>query len=171
MTSDSLSPFTTDTADVIWSHLHTPDIKFGADAANHNITIVVDDQLQSKLDEMASGSGATKINGMRVDDEGRTLLKAKSKTFCRKGVDVFPCRDAMALRTEAVPFGGDKVRLRLSPALLSRDSSMSLYLNGVQIIEKNAPEYDGGFEEVTDGFDGANFIPPTEQVAEDDIPV
>mgnify|MGYP003117128650 CR=1 FL=1 len=104
-----LNAFTTETVDVVWSHLHAPDDKFGADSANHNITVIVDDELQKKLDDMVKESGATKVNGMRTDDEGRTLLKAKSKAFVKKNVHVFPCRDASANRTDAVPFGGDKV--------------------------------------------------------------
>ena len=172
-----ISPFTTDTMQVAWSHLHKPDDKFGADTANHNITIVVDDELQKRLDAIVKESGAAKINGMRVDDEGRSLLKAKSKTLVKKGVAVFPCRDAAAERTDAVPFGGDKVRLRLAPALLTRDNSLSLYLNGVQIIEKNErtslDSGNGGFK-ATDGFDGSDFKAPESTSSDgdqdDDLP-
>ena len=156
-----ISPFTTHTLEVKWAHLHAPDDKFGADSSNHNITVVVDDELQKKLDQLVQENGASKINGLRTDDDGLLTLKAKSKTFVKKDVRVFPCRDASANRTEAVPFGGDAVRLRLAPAVLTRDGSMSLYLNGVQIITKNAFE-DNSFE-ATEGFDGSNFIPPTEK--------
>jgi len=166
MMTTKINPFTTDTLEVKWAHLHAPDDKFGADSANHNITVVVDEELQKKLDQLVQENGATKINGLRTDDDGLVTLKAKSKTFVKKDVRVFPCRDAGASRTEAVPFGGDAVRLRLAPALLTRDGSMSLYLNGVQIITKNAFE-DSGFE-ATDGFDGSNFIPPTEKNEESD---
>jgi len=170
-----ISPFTTHTLDVVWSHLHAPDDKFGADSANHNITVLVDTELQTKLDSIIKEHGVTKINGMRIDNEGRTLLKAKSKTLVKKGVAVFPCRDAAAERTDAVPFGGDKVRLRLAPALLTRDNSLSLYLNGVQIIEKNdrLDSGTGGFE-ATDGFDGSNFKAPESTSSDgdqdDDLP-
>jgi hypothetical protein len=169
-----INPFTTETVDVVWGHLHAPDTKFGEDTANHSITILVDDELQRKLDELLLDSGASKLNGMRVDDEGRTLLKAKSKTFVKKDIHTFPCRDAAAKRTDATPFGGDTVRLRLAPAVLTRDNSMSLYLNGCQIIEKRVMD-DGGFE-ATDGFDGSTFTAPTAptteaaEVTEDEIP-
>ena len=87
---------------------------------------------------------------------------------------VFPCRDAGAERTDAVPYGGDKVRLRLAPAVLTRDNSMSVYLNGVQIIEKNAGDFDGGTFDVTDGFDGSNFKAPepasSDGGQDDDLP-
>tara|TARA_R100001015_G_C4634470_1_gene201030 strand:- start:1666 stop:2199 length:534 start_codon:yes stop_codon:yes gene_type:complete len=162
---NKIQAFTTDTVNVVWSHLHAPDDKFGADSANHNITIQVDDDLKEQLDNMVSSANATKINGFKVDDEGRTLLKVKSKAFVKKGVHTFPCRDASTNRTDAVPFGGDTVRLRLSPAVLSRDNSLSFYLNGVQIITKEIRDT-GGFEQ-TDGFDGSNFVQPVEKSNED----
>jgi len=168
---DKIAAFTTDTVKVVWAHLHAPDDKFGADSANHNITIEVDEDLQKNLENIVSTSGATKINGMRTDEEGRTLLKVKSKAFIKKNVHTFPCRDAAAKRTDAVPFGGDLVKLRLSPAKLDRDNSLSVYLNGVQIIQKEVRDT-GGFEP-TDGFDGESFIPPVEDnenVTQDSVP-
>jgi hypothetical protein len=165
---DKPSAFTTETLDVVWSHLHAPDDKFGADSSNHNITILVDEGLQRHLDEIVNDTGATKINGMRVDDEGRTLLKVKSKTFVKKEIRTFPCRDAQAKKTDAVPFGGDKVKLRLAPAVLTRDQSLSVYLNGVQIIEKNVMDT-CGFEP-TDGFDGSSFIVPVEKEETEEAP-
>ena len=51
---------------------------------------------------------------------------------------------------------------------------MSFFLNGCQIIEKNASmDSDGGGFEVTEGFDGADFKAPevtTEAEASDDVP-
>tara|TARA_R100000654_G_scaffold48194_1_gene74380 strand:+ start:875 stop:1408 length:534 start_codon:yes stop_codon:yes gene_type:complete len=171
--------FVTEPLTVRWSHLHKADVKFGMDAANHNITVVVDDTLQAKLDDMVKTTGATKINGMRTSEEGETTLKAKTKIFTKKNVEVFPCVDAGANETEAVPFGGDVVRLRLAPVQLDRDNSISLFLNGVQIIEKNegGNDYKSGFE-ATDGFDGSDFKAPVqtaaadapEQEASDDLP-
>jgi len=161
--------FTTDTVDVIWSHLHAPDDKFGQDSSNHNITVQVDDELQSKLDELQQEMGATKINGLRVDDEGRTVLKAKTKTFVKQNKATFPCRDAAANETVATPYGGDKVRLRLSPTVLTRDNSLSIYLNGCQIIEKNSASFDGGFDAVEGGFDGADYTPPVAPTPSDEV--
>lgn len=159
MMANKIKPFTTHTLPVKWAHLHKADTKFGEDSANHSCTIIVDEQLQKQLDQMLKESGAEKINGMNTSDEGETYLKAKSKIFVKKGQEWFPCRDAGAQPTEAVAFGGDTVRLRLAPAVLTRDNSMSLYLNGVQIIEKNAVQDSGGFE-ATDGFDGSTFKAP-----------
>ena len=154
-----MKAFVTDTLNVKWGHLHRPDDKFGADSANHNVTVIVDDELQAVLDNLMKESGAKKINGMRTDDDGDTLLKVKTKTFVKKGEQTFPCRDAKAEKTEATPFGGDKVRLRLNPMVLDRDNSLSIYLNGCQIIEKNASDT-GGFAP-TDGFDGSEYTAPT----------
>tara|TARA_R100000995_G_C3457836_1_gene111515 strand:- start:458 stop:973 length:516 start_codon:yes stop_codon:yes gene_type:complete len=164
--------FTTNTVDVVWAHLHAPDDKFGADSSNHNITIGVDEELQMKLDELLQEMGAEKINGLRQDDEGRTVLKAKTKTFVKQNKATFPCRDAGAKETEATPFGGDKVRLRLSPAVITRDNSLSFYLNGCQIIEKTEGSYDGGFDAVEGGFDGSEFTPPVQETegVEEDMP-
>ena len=90
MTTMRIDAFTTDTVNVIWGHLHAPDDKFGVDSSNHNITVIVDKTLQKKLDEILNESGAEKINGMRIDDDGNTLLKAKSKTFIKKNMKTFP---------------------------------------------------------------------------------
>ena len=166
--ANKVRPFTTETLDVRWSHLHAHDVKFGEDSANHNITVVVDDTLQKQLDKAMAEAGATKINGLRTDDEGVTLLKAKSKNFVKKDIKVFPCRDASAEATEATPYGGDKVRLRLAPITLTRDNSMSFFLNGCQIIEKNEMGGEGGGFEATDGFDGSTYKATTTVTTADD---
>jgi hypothetical protein len=169
--------FVTDTVTVKWSHLHRPDDKFGVDTANHNITVEVDDALQKTIDKILSDMGGKKMNGMRKDEEtGVSLLKAKTKWHVKKDIKVFPCVDANASATEALPFQGDKVRLRLAPIKLDRDGSISLFLNGVQIIEKNERDFNGGFDK-TDGFDGSDFqVPEKEEAPEistdggDDLP-
>jgi hypothetical protein len=165
-----IEAFTTETVLVQWGHLHQPDDKFGADSANHNISVVVDKPLQKKLDLLLKESGATKINGMRVTPDGDTVLKAKSKTLVKKGEKTFPCRDASSAKTDAIAFGGDMVRLRLAPAVLTRDGSMSLYLNGCQIIEKNSGDFEdggsGGFES-TEGFTSA----ATEDTDTEEFPI
>jgi hypothetical protein len=171
--------FITETVTVKWSHLHKPDDKFGADTANHNITVQVDEDLKKAMDKVVKEMGATKVNGVREDEDGTTLLKAKTKWFVKKQVNKFPCVDANAKETEALPFQGDKVRLRLAPIVIDRDNSISFFLNGVQIIEKTEREYTGGFDK-TDGFDGSDYTMPTnedsvevpdQQVSEgDDLP-
>jgi len=77
----------------------------------------------------------------------------------------FPCVDSDTKTTTEVPMGGDKVRLRLKPFVISRNNTMSFFLNGVQIIEKNSAASAGssGFE-ATDGFKQ----PETETVPSND---
>jgi len=168
-----ISQLYTDTLDVQWAHLHKPDTKFG-NPGNHNITVVVDEVLQTNLDNLMKETGAKKINGMR-EVEGVTTIKIKSTIYTKDGTNTFPCKDAAAEDTEAVPFGGDKVRLRLAPMVISRDNSLSLFLNGCQIIEKNEQSNTGGFTP-TDGYDGSDYkapvatTPEVPEVSDDDVP-
>jgi|TARA_R100000664_G_scaffold31052_1_gene44240 hypothetical protein len=168
-----MSPIYTNTLDVQWSHLHKPDDKFGS-PGNHNITVVVNEDLQTTLDKTLKDSGAKKINGMREAD-GVTTIKVKSTIYTKDGTNTFPCKDASTNDTDAVPFGGDKVRLRLSPMVISRDNSLSFFLNGCQIIEKNEKANSGGFT-ATDGFDGSDYKAPVveqqevPEVTDDNIP-
>jgi hypothetical protein len=168
--SQKIKPFTTHTLEVKWGHLHEPDTKFGEDSANHSVTVSIDKELQDILDTLIKDTGATKINGIYKDeDTGMSSLKTKSKIFVKKGQKSFPCRDAKAEATEAVAFGGDTVRLRLAPMLLARDNSLSLFLNGVQIIEKKETEGgdfgSAGFT-ATEGFDGSDYKVPSKASAE-----
>jgi len=165
-----VKPFNTGTLTARWAHLHAPDTKFGEDTANHSITVIVDDELQAQLDAMLKEADASKINGMREDPEGFSTLKAKSKTFVKKGEQTFPCRDAKAQPTSVTPFGGDKVRLRLSPVKLTRDGSLSLFLNGCQIIERNHNNENGtgGFEP-TEGFEDTGLSAPSVDEADVDV--
>jgi len=161
--NDPTKVFNTHTLDVKWSHLHRPDDKFGA-PGNHNVSVVVDDQLQTQLSEIQTALGGKKINGM-YENEGVQVLKVKSTIFTNppenggEKKDTYPCVDANTKPTEAVPFGGDKVRLRLKPMLLKRDGSVSFFLNGVQIIEKGEQQQSSGFAK-TEGFDGSEATAP-----------
>lgn len=175
MKTAKLPPLVTDTLEVKWSNLLKPDTNFGENSANHNITVIADKDLQKTLADILKKSGAKKINGM-VDKDGVKYVKFKSKNHIDK--IKFPCVDALAKETEVVAFGGDKVRLKLQPMVLSRDNSLSLYLNGVQIIEKNnlGGGSSSGFAPVEGGFVGANTntksasTTETEEVTDDDIP-
>ena len=156
-------PFVTDNADVTWAHLHKADVAFGN--ANHNITVVVTPELQTLVDNAATDNGwnPSKTNGIKNNKEGQRVLKVKNSQRARDGqTGAFPCVDANANNTNAVAFGGDAVRPRLVPCLLERDNSMSLYLEGVQIIDKK--EYEGGsrsgFDTVEGGYDGSDASAP-----------
>lgn len=148
-----IPPFVTAALETKWSNLLSPDTAFGEGSANHNITIVVDTAFKKVLDQALKTSGAKKLNGLRETDEGVLTFKAKSKVHVEEGK--FPCFDSQGNPTTTVPFGGDKVRLRLSPKVLERDNSLSIYLSGIQIIEKNSATKGSGtqgFEAVEGGF-------------------
>ena len=166
----------TEELEVRWSHLHKPDTKFGIDASNHNITVVLNEDTQKQMDDIAKEMGCTKINGLRTDDDGINTLKSKTKLFVRKDVNVFPCVDAAAKATEATPYGGDRVKLKLTPVVIERDNSLSMFLNGVQIVEKAARDMNTGGFEPTDGFDGSEYQAPaststtSDSSTEEDLP-
>ena len=146
-----LPPLTTPTLNVKWSNLLKPDVAFGESSANHNITVVVDVELKTILDSLLVKSGCKKINGLKEQD-GVLMLKAKSKVNVDKGR--YPCVDSASTTTDAVPFGGDSVRLKLQPIVLTRDNSLSFYLNGIQIVTKELRQTNSsnGFSVVENGF-------------------
>ena len=152
--------FVTETLEVKWSHLHKPDDKFGIDTANHNITVILDEALEQQLEELQKELGCSKVNGMKAVEDTMTL-KAKTKLYVKKDIKCFPCVDANASTTTALPFNGDKVKLKLYPMVIERDNSLSLFLNGIQIIEKSERDFDGDGFEPTDGFDGSSHVAET----------
>lgn len=171
-----MPPFVTETVEVMWSNLLKPDTAFGDASANHNITIIVDAKLSKAINALLKKSGAKKVNGVREKDGVKTL-KCKSRLHIEEGR--FPCVDSAAQVTDIVPFGGDKVRLKLAPAIIKKDGSMSLYLNGIQIVERNAKNSGsgeaGGFSAVEGGYVGTketttNNNTTTTEEDDDDLP-
>lgn len=168
--ADKIPGFITGIVDCRWSNLSKPDIEFGEGSANHNITVVVDKTLDATLKEILKKSKAKKINGLKEKD-GVVTLKAKTKSHIEKGA--FPCVDSKTNPCEVVAMGGDKVRLRLQPVVLTRDNSLSLYLNGVQIIAKGERSgSSNGFTAVPEGFVATSTPSKVEVVetTEDDLP-
>jgi len=157
--------------EVKWSNLLKPDNAFGEATANHNITVVLDKTLEKTLADMLKKSGAKKINGI-YEKDGVKTFKAKSRVHIEAGK--FPCVDSNADATDAVAFGGDKVRLRLAPAVVARDNSLSLYLNGIQIVEKNTNNVTGGggFDAVKGGFVGTApaSVASVEETEDEELP-
>jgi hypothetical protein len=160
-----LPQFITHTLTTKYSNLLKPDVAFGDGSANHNITIVVDEKFQSILNQLAKTTNTKKINGLREVD-GVITFKAKSKIHVDDGV--FPCVDSLGKDTKIVPFGGDKVRLKLAPVIIQRDNSLSIYLNGIQVIEKNSTFSSTDFTPVKDGF--VSQTTTTENQEDSDIP-
>lgn len=167
--------FVTEVLEVKWSNLLKPDTAFGEASANHNITVILDKNLEKQLADILKKSGAKKINGI-MEKDGVKTLKAKSRVHVEQGK--FPCVDSAAQETDAVPFGGDKVRLKLAPAVVARDNSLSVYLNGIQIVEKNANNTTGtttgGFGAVDGGFVGTptkkSAVAEVEETEDEDLP-
>lgn len=164
--SDRIKNVVTPSLEVKWSNLLKPDTMFGDNSANHNITVILTPTLEATLSGVAKENGAKKINGIYEKDGVRTI-KFKSKTHVAKGA--FPCQDSTGNYTDVVPFGGDEVRLRLAPVVITKGASksMSFYLNGVQIVKKNSTGSAkvNGFDPVEGGFVGTKVEPPSKSQA------
>ncbi|MBT61126.1 MAG: hypothetical protein CMA63_06225 [Euryarchaeota archaeon] len=158
-----MSKFVTEKMTVSFAYLNKPDDKFGADAANFNITVPLESKLSDQIKSSVSKTGAKKVNGV-YEKDGEKFIKFKNRILVRDGVRSFPCVDSKNNPTTVTASGGDVVRLLLSPSLIKRDNSLSVYLDGVQIIEKNSMYGTGnlGFDEVEGGFvqeEGSKFEP------------
>ena len=125
---------------VRWSHLLKPDDKFGN--PHHSVTVVVDAEMQGQLDSAMSELGVSKINGLKTDsDSGETLVRFKNVLKAREGIATFPVSDSQDQATDTVPFATDKVRVKVTPAKIERDGSISFYMDRIQLVERN---YEGG---------------------------
>jgi hypothetical protein len=168
-----ISKFITENVTVNFSHLNRPDDKFGADTANFNITVALTAALEQQIKDLVKSSGAKKVNGVWENENGDKLIKFKNRIMVKNGDTVFPCVDSRNQPTKATAMAGDIVRLLLSPALIQRDNSLSIYLDGVQIVQKN--NVSAGFEVIEDGFtDDGGFAPINDdpnEYTEDEAPV
>lgn len=125
--------FITGELNVKFSNLLKPDTKFGD--GDHNITVVVSDALKAELDRSVKQFKAKKANGIK-DADGETTLRCKSTLEISKGNTKFPCIGPDAAPTDDVPFGGDTVKLKLTPRLVTKYNTVTFYLQGVQIVNK-----------------------------------
>lgn len=137
-----MSKFITPRSTVTFAYLNKPDDKFGEDTANFNVTVEMNDELAVLIKKAAETAGAKKVNGVS-EYNGVKTVKFKNRYMVKEGRKVFPCVDAATNPTKATAAGGDVVILAVTPKLISRDNSLSIYLDGVQIIEKNS-EYGTG---------------------------
>jgi|TARA_R110002012_G_scaffold133280_2_gene286440 hypothetical protein len=156
-----MSKILTDVITIQFANLHKPDDKFGADSANFNVTVPLTDELQAQIKKAVASTGAKKVNGV-YEKDGEKFIKFKNRIAVKDGLQAFPCVDSQNQPTTVTAAGGDDVRLLVSPRLLSRDSSMSVYLDGVQIINKNSQfggGGGGGFDVVEGGYVAGNETP------------
>ena len=146
--------FITEASEVRWSHLMKPDDKFGN--PHHSVTVVVTPELQQQLYSSVTELSGGKINGMKTDESGETLIRFKNNLKAKEGIMRFPILDSEDKETNTVPFASDKVRLRVTPALLDRDNSVSFYMDKVQLIERNwtpsGGSTSGGMGKVDGGY-------------------
>ena len=146
--------FVTPTATVRWSHLMKPDDKFGN--PHHSVTVIVTDELQAQIDSAIQELGGTKVNGLKTDSEsGETLIRFKNVLKAREGMMSFPVLDSDDQPTNTIPFATDTVRVKVTPALIARDNSVSLYMDKIQLVERNwepSGESSGGMGKVDGGF-------------------
>lgn len=152
-------------ATVRWSHLMSPDDKFGN--PNHSVTIVVDDRIKKQLETATKQLGGKKINGFKVDAEsGDNLVRFKNVLQARQGVKTFPILDSNDQPTQTVPFGTDVVRVKVTPALIERDKSVSFYMEKIQLVERNYQPgtSNSGMGAVSGGFVDGNTSSDSDEV-------
>ena len=143
--------FTIENAETRFTHLDRADDKFGN--PNHSVTIFPDPELVDKLKAKAEV-----VNGLKEDAESPTgyTLKLKSTKAVRKGMSKFPRMDAEMNPTTESIWGGDVVSVRVTPCVLALNGSLSLYMEGIQLIEKRT-ESTGGNSDDAWGF-GADAV-------------
>lgn len=145
-----VSAFVTDPVTVLYSNLSAPDTHFGDNSANHNITVVLTPELKAQCSAAASALGAKKVNGISKTEDGQEQIKVRSTLFIEEGR--FPeIYDAKNTKTDVVPWGSDVVRLILQPSLIpQQEGTCSMFLNKIQIVEKNATGV--SFDALEEGF-------------------
>jgi hypothetical protein len=142
--------FYTQDVTVKWSHLMAPDDKFGN--PNHSVTVELTPELSKQLQSSVKELGGTKINGLQ-EKEGIKTVKFKNVLKAKEGIRVFPVVGPDAKPTDVVPFGSDIVRVKVTPALIGRDNSVSFYMESIQLVTRNYVGVDSGFKDTTAGAD------------------
>jgi len=138
--------FVTGNVTVKWSHLMSPDDKFGN--PNHSVTVEVTPELKKQIDSAVKSLGGKKINGLK-DQDGIKTMKFKNTLLAKQGTKVFPVIGPDTNPTTTIPFGTDVVRLKVTPSLLDRDNSVSFYLDSIQLVERNYVGQDNEFKPVS----------------------
>jgi len=155
------SAIVTPVVTVKWSALKNVDVF--RKGRTHNISVVRTDELDALLTEVANSMNIEHINGLKDDvhpETGEVTPVAKFTT--RKFADgpdntPFPnIWDSSGKQTTQIPFGGDKVRLKLWPSSVPDDDgsqTLSFRLLDVQIIEKiSGSSGSRGFEAMDGGW-------------------
>ena len=122
-----------------FTHLDRADDKFGN--PNHSVTLFIDADLATKLQ-----SKAEVVNGLKEDESSPTgyTLKVKSTKAVRKGMTKFPRVDNEGNPTQESIWGGDVVTVRVTPCILALNGSLSIYMEGIKLVEKRTESGGGG---------------------------
>ena len=147
-------PFVTGNVTVKWSHLMTPDDKFGN--PNHSVTVELTPELQKQILSSVKELGGMKINGLQ-DQDGLKTIKFKNVLKAKEGIKTFPVLGPDTKPSDTIPFGSDVVRVKVTPALISRDNSVSFYMESIQLIERNYVGGDSEFKPVDGGDSDVPF--------------
>ena len=143
------SPLTLEKVTVNYSHLQKPDLEYNT---GHSVTVEWNKDMGKMFDEIVKQSGVKKINGLSAPNndgklkscqlkDGPVQVKFRNALYSSDGVERFPdVFDIDGQRTMDNPFGGDVVNLVVRPKVwdMQGKESISVYLNEVQIVEKNS---------------------------------
>lgn len=169
---------------VKYSHITKPDLEYNS---GHSVMVEWTKELQKMFDEIVKQSGVDKINGLKKEVDGKLkscqlkdkpeYVTFKNALYSSDGVERFPdVFDKNGSRTMEDPWGGDVVNLSVRPKVwdISGTQSISVYLNQIQIEEKNSGEsftFERIEKEVKFGQDARkNQEPESESDDDDDLP-
>ena len=122
---------------VKWSHLLKPDMVYDS---GHSVTVEMTKEVEKLHKELMAQTGLKKVNGIKVDDDGKKLVKFGTKIFSNDGGERFPkIYDKDGQATNDCPYGGDKVNVAVRPKVVEKTNppSISCYLQEDQWVEKN----------------------------------
>jgi hypothetical protein len=148
-----------DNVTVRFAWLHAPDVKFDP---NFSVTIPLTDEVKAKLSAAAKSVGGKKVNGVRsftnneTGDEEKVVKFVNRILIEKENAKSFGCVDSNRNPCDAA-MGGDVVNLALTAKRLDRDGSVSFFLDGVQVVEKNSTAGGGSpFDVVEGGYSAAS---------------
>jgi hypothetical protein len=92
--------FVTGNVTVKWSHLMSPDDKYGN--PNHSVTVEVTPELKKQIDSAVKSLGGKKINGLKEQD-GIKTMKFKNTLLAKQGTKSVP-ESSVQTPTQPRPF-------------------------------------------------------------------
>ena len=134
---------------ITYSHIQKPDLEYNT---GHSVTVEWNKDIAKMFKEMVKQSGVKKVNGLSAPNgegrlkscqlkDGPTQVKFKNSLYSSDNVERFPdVFDLDGQRTMDNPYGGDVVNLVVRPKVwdMQGKESISVYLNEIQIVEKNS---------------------------------